>query len=472
MRQLFTALAVILLIGCTPKLPYRTEVPSVSGNVQQHCAQAQANPGPAGQGSSSHQRLPYADLFFVEFDDQGLLYPSDGREFGRASRHIDALMAGLESLAKMGGLSIVVYVHGWKHNAQAADPDVERFRQLLADACLIEQAKAKEGGKQHRVVGVYVSWRGKSIDLPEPWISTSFWDRKNTAEHVAQGESRALFARLRAFQTAQNSVTSIGVPVRTAAEAAKLTFPEKKVLLILLGHSFGGLIIYNSVAQSLINSLYEAVPNPQGKKVIARFADMIIIANPAFEALRYTPLHRAAATSTFEEYQTPVFVSITSTADTATRLFFPLGRHFSTIFQTHASDEEREANRRTMGHIKSYITHDLELGGSACEGWKPPPENVKDMQENVEDIHRNLKLEIDNARGFFKTPPPAKWTRIFCGNTTLRHSAGHQYSPIWNVRTTGDLVPDHSDITGAAFVSFVRQLYHDVILEEIIKRKP
>ena len=472
MRHLFTALAVILLIGCTPKLPYRTEVPSVSGNVQQHCAQAQANPGPAGQGSSSHERLDYADLFFVEFDDQGLLYPSDGREFGRAFCHIDALMAGLESLAKTGGLSIVVYVHGWKHNAQAADPDVERFRQLLADAYLVEEAKAKEGGKQHRVVGVYVSWRGKSIDLPEPWISISFWDRKNTAQDVAQGESRALFARLRAFQTAQNSVTSTGAPVRTAAEAEKLTFPEKRVLLILLGHSFGGLIIYNSVAQSLINSLYEAAPDPQGKKVIARFADMIIIANPAFEALRYTPLHRAAAISTFEEYQTPVFVSITSTADTATRLAFPAGRCFSTIFQTHASDEEREANRRTMGHVESYITHDLELGGSACEGWKPP-ENVKDMQENVKDMHhRNLKLEIDNARGFFKSPPPAKWSRTFCGNTTLRHSAGHQYSPIWNVRTSGDLVPDHSDITGPVFVSFVRQLYHDVILEEIIKRKP
>ena len=136
MRHLFTALAVILLIGCTPKLPYRTEVPSVSGNVQQHCAQAQANPGPAGQGSSSHERLDIADLFFVEFDDQGLLYPSDGREFGRASCHIDALMAGLESLAKTGGLSIVVYVHGWKHNAQAADPDV-RTVPSVAGRCLL-----------------------------------------------------------------------------------------------------------------------------------------------------------------------------------------------------------------------------------------------------------------------------------------------------------------------------------------------
>lgn len=462
MRQSFAALSAALLLGCSPTLPHRTELSS----VPQRCAGAPAQPRTAQQGNTSHEQLTYADLFFVEFDDQGLQYPQ-GSEFGHASCHIDALMAGLESLATKAGLSIVVYVHGWKHNAAAGDRDVEEFHKLLKDAELVEQAKAERGGTPHRVVGIYVSWRGKSLDLPEPLISLSFWDRKNTAQHVAQGESRALFARLRAFQTAQNSPPPARGPARAAADAEKLSFPEKKVLLILIGHSFGGLIIYNSVAQSLINSLYEAAPNAQGKKVLARFADMIIIANPAIEALRYTPLHRAAAASTFDEYQTPIFVSITSTADWATRLAFPAGRYLSTVLENHASQEEREANRSTIGHVDGYITHELGVTGAVCEGWKAAD---KGTLPTLEQASKNLDLEISNASRFFANLPASpNWSRSFCGNTALRHTGGDRYSPIWNIRTTGEIVPGHNEISEPIFINFVRQLYHDVILSEIIR---
>src|SRR5207253_11373762 len=120
----------------------------------------------------------------------------------------------------------------------------ESFRRLLVDAELVEQAKAGQFGlPPHRVVGIYVAWRGKSVQLPEPLISATFWDRKNTALHVAIGESRTLFARLRSFEALQNGDPSIPAP-------------EKKVLLILMGHSFGGLILFNAISQSLITSIY------------------------------------------------------------------------------------------------------------------------------------------------------------------------------------------------------------------------
>lgn len=459
MHRAVAVVIAALVVGCAPMLPYRTQVGELSAGCMR------AGPEARQSGESNHERLPYADLFFVEFDDQGLLYPT-GSEFGQASCHIDALMAGLEALAQRQPLSIIVYVHGWKHNARAPDPDVKDFRALLADAAMVEEAKAKLGSVPHRVVGILVGWRGRSLEMPEPIISLSFWDRKAAAERVAQGESRSLFARLRAFQTAQNGAAG---SARSPAAAEKLAFPDKKVLLILVGHSFGGLIIYNSVAQSLINSLYEAAPNEEGKKTLGRFADMIIVANPAFEALRYTPLQRAAEASTFESYQTPIFVSITSEADWATRMAFPLGRYLSTVFESHASDEERDANRRTIGHVDRYITHELKVDGDVCPGWKLPDDGSLPTPEQA---YRNLLAEIKNAKAFFLAPPTQpNWRRHFCGNVVLAHIGGHRNSPIWNVRTTGGIVPGHNDIKRPLFINFVRQLYHDVILAEILNPK-
>ena len=56
------------------------------------------------------------DLFFVEFDDQGLLYPKEPKEqFGNASNQIELTLEKLRTLAAAGqSLSLVVYVHGWK----------------------------------------------------------------------------------------------------------------------------------------------------------------------------------------------------------------------------------------------------------------------------------------------------------------------------------------------------------------------
>jgi hypothetical protein len=446
-----------VLLGCTPTVPHRTQLSPIS--TDHKCASAASKANDASSNASNHERVGEADLYFVEFDDQGLLFPQEGAEYGAASCQTDALMADLDFLAKSeSGLSIIVYVHGWKHNAAAADSDVQTFRQLLVDAAAVEAAKEQfgqqHGLKRNHVVGVYVSWRGKSLDLPEPLISLTFWDRKNTAQHVAQGQSRDLFARLRGFQTTQN-------------RDSKPDAPQKKVLLILMGHSFGGLILFNAVSQSLINSLYEdGGLTPAGRKITPRFADMIIVANPAVEALRYTPLHRAAAAGTFDQYQTPIFVSVTSRADWATGRAFPFGRYLNTIFQTHASEEEEKANRNTMGHVDQYITHELELRAKdapdVCREWKTGTTLA------------DLKLEVENSRRFFeqlgaRALDPG-WTREFCGNTRLRHRMGvsHPYSPIWNVRTNKEIVPGHNDITKPHFIGFVRQLYHDVVINRLI----
>ncbi len=452
-----------LVTGCVPMAPYRTVWHAAAATEPPEFCDTGASQAGSPPVLPNHEHAPLFDLYFVEFDEAGLLYPRGMPDVGIASCHIEALMQDLNELSKGGdGLSLVVYVHGWKHNASNADPNVQTFRLLLADAALVEQAKQKRFNlPPHRVVGVYVSWRGKSVTLPEPVASLSFWDRKSTAQHVAEGESRVLFSRLRGFYELQNRIS----PPNQG---------EKKVLLILMGHSFGGLILLEAISQSLITSLFEYDTTPGQESVIPRYGDIIILANPAVEALRYTPLHRAASAQRYARYQSPIFVSITSTADWATSVAFPIGRSVNAMFETALSDEEHDANRKTLGHMDQYVTHELLMrtdGITTCPGWNPVTD--PGAPSAMEQESRNLALEHDNADQFFgpdgaNRPFPSGWERNFCGNTVLRQLKTDPNSPIWNVRTDGDIIPSHNEITKPVFVNFVRQLYHDTVIHPII----
>jgi len=55
--------------------------------------------------------------------------------------------------------------------------------------------------------------------------------------------------------------------------------------LIIVGHSFGGMVVYSALAQSLIEAASSIAPH-----VGTRFADLVLLVNPAFEAVRYLPI--------------------------------------------------------------------------------------------------------------------------------------------------------------------------------------
>src|SRR5690554_6545999 len=133
--MMFRALLVMTLalasVACMPLGPYRT--------VEQGSA---ANCSPdsqwkvAGQCERAAKEVNSSyDLLFVEFTDQGLQFPSE--QFGdTAAYQINNALGHLGNLASSspGGLYVVVYVHGWKHNASSNDEDVRNFRRLLQDA--------------------------------------------------------------------------------------------------------------------------------------------------------------------------------------------------------------------------------------------------------------------------------------------------------------------------------------------------
>ena len=334
-------LGVLMVISCNQHAPYRTQF-SKGTPCLRPAGSTEAGRGNCESHSWERGGNDY-DVLFVEFDDMGLLHPKGGPNVGDAWDQIENAMQTLGELSKQwDNLSLVVYVHGWKHNAHADDKNVELFHSILQHTSLVEQARSK--GRY--VVGIYLGWRGLSVD-DKPFnllTNGTFWTRKSAALHVAQGSARHFLARLRAFQRTQNCKANpkLCAPMvaQTTEESPELQrdTPEAKVRMIIIGHSFGGLIVFNAISGYLIESLTEQGQGSteeasRSAATLQRFGDMVVLLNPAFEATRYTPLQRVAARRKYDHYQAPILVLITTTADTATKVCFQLGETGKQLFR-------------------------------------------------------------------------------------------------------------------------------------------
>jgi hypothetical protein len=114
-----------------------------------------------------------------------------------------------------------------------------------------------EVGSERPVIGIFVGWRGLSIY--GAWLTNlTFWNRKTAALRVALGSVRDLFGRLRQFRQRR----------------------DKDSTLVVVGHSFGGLIVYSALVQSLVElALFSEIDH-----IEPSFANLVLLVNPAFEA--------------------------------------------------------------------------------------------------------------------------------------------------------------------------------------------
>ena len=125
---------------------------------------------------------------------------------------------------------IVVYVHGWHNNATEAKPNLPAFRsfmcELEADICDVATAKRGYRPACPGVQGVYVGWRGDSLDpvmLPDILDVGTFGGRRNASRRVGRGD----------LQEVIELVTG---------------FPERDVFIA--GHSLGANAIYYALKTS------------------------------------------------------------------------------------------------------------------------------------------------------------------------------------------------------------------------------
>jgi hypothetical protein len=436
------------------------------------------------------------DLYTVEFDDQGWLAGTPSKYMPDQTQ-LSLLMAGLNKLTRGRGdadarpLSVIIYTHGWHHTAAPDDSNVIAFRRLLARASVVERElclSKRRGGataleeapaeacseneavavwkKRRRVVGVYVGWRGDSVEGPLI-DDLSIWDRKLAAESVALGSVQEFFARMHSFYvehechtTAENE-TDGGALVNCA-----------DVRMLTVGHSFGGLITYRALAPRLMLGISETAPDEFNSKLryAYGFGDLTVLINPAFEATRFEPLAEAAAGRPYltpasgKSAQLPILIVATSKTDRATEIAFPTFRWFTTLFETTQGPEGR-ANLETVGWDSRYRTHSLQLVTTpdSCGITKQTPLSQRLLAEaRWADQQRDARYAGFGAE-----------TLELCDSLRLSQQPAWalkrpDFLPLWVIQADKEVIDGHNDFLDTNFVNFVRQVYYTILAEEDI----
>ena len=346
------------------------------------------------------------DLHVIEFDDQGMGFHRE--------EALNGLMDSLaESQAKKETPIIVVFVHGWKHNALDDDGNLVSFQELLAHT-------AAAGTPNRPVVGVYLSWRGLSRYGNFFWLQSSFWSRQKAAERIAQGSPREVLGRLKAFRNGEPG----GPPQAT---------------LVIVGHSFGGLIVYTAIAQSLI----ESAASPEQKT--PSFGDLVILVNPAFSAISYLPIWTIVQSKKFDGNQLPVCVSVTATNDWATGIAYPIGSFLRLINERFRGCKEGTALTHTMGHLAWMRTHTLELASPSDSNDAATANSPGEIVTRRALAHAAL-LAISNGE-----------TQTF-GGVRVVPAENVSPSPFWVASAPPTIIDGHNGIFKPSFIAFARGL--------------
>lgn len=458
MRYLKTVLwltYIVMLTACAPADPYWTVKCDQKENFAANGVSCPSQvshklltPGDAGfptpaTPATETRTISAPDSHYylgvVEFDEYGNL-------FNR--RQLEDLMAQLTLKdAEEGPPLIVVFTHGWHHNASKEDGNLLAFaNDALSEIAALE--KKVYGAKARPVVGIYVGWRGESINV-DYLNNLTFWDRKNVAHAVGDGGLQELFVKLDEFRYA---------PKRAG-----------KSRLVIIGHSFGGAVTYSTLHHHFVEKLTANDPlHPIG--------DMVVLINPAFEAMKLKPLLDIAWSK--EEYQQstrPMLMIVTSEADTPTRHLFKAGRTLSTLFWDYHSAEERALNTTAVGHYVPFITHSLVTlkPGQECQtqgAAEPVDRNAVNVglpaNKYCFDEIRNMQIKQGLREEL--VAKPMLLTR--CDNPNdCSNVDGNPYlpkgsyeegkvpigSPILNIRTSAGVMSGHNDIWNPTMRAFI-----------------
>ncbi|MDB6062754.1 MAG: esterase/lipase/thioesterase family active site protein [Verrucomicrobiaceae bacterium] len=429
-RYLFLLVSFSVLIsGCTSSRQYRTnyELCQSKFDAPSSCATSAIRSESLADGSN------YL-LGFVEFDDQGQLWDR---------RQMAAVVDTLSEKAAGNDLLIVVFAHGWQHNAAPGDGNIETFRKVLAKLSEDEKYISQLSGKPARTVaGVYLGWRGESISIPL-LNNLTFWDRKNTAEKVGHGAVTEVFSRLEQLKRDKESTDS----------------GKNSVRMVSVGHSFGGLVLHTALSQMLANRFVRTT-GPDGIQAdVDKFGDLVVLINPAFQAQLFSTLSdMSAERGTYFNSQMPVMAVLTSEADYATRYAFPAGRWVSTLFEktrdttrwnaatkTQETISESETNVDAVGHFAPYRTHKL----------YPAPTVNADKAASL-NSSESIGSALSAAAAWEDDKPGSKIQ--FTGVTLERENSSVGRNPYLVISVDRKLIRDHNDIDDPRVVEFIKQL--------------
>jgi hypothetical protein len=389
------AAAWVLLSGCASSSHFRT---TVTPCQTRSYAYAPGLPG--------CKDLAYT-FNLIEFNENGRLW--DAGQLASAEGAITHLAAQKKPLL------LVIFIHGWHHNADVKDENIASLESVLA--------RTTRSLPDWNIMGIYLGWRGESTALkPEFLNNISFYNRRSAADRVANSVELA-DTLLRLGFDAKNAYMNAFPGSATEA-------PPPQPQVILVGHSFGGRILERSIVPSLLASVRSEGEINRGKPF-----DLILLMNPAHSALGTMDLVDTLRDATYD--QRPFIVNITSTADSATGTIYPLAQRLNGNhgpYATFSGDDlslkdERYLSTYTAGHLAQFQSH--------IAVPLPAGKNPDDYPFHFIGDGKDYVIEEQPA------PQPWNWAR---GAAAVAGSANPAPTPYWVIRVEKDLVANHGDI--------------------------
>lgn len=430
-------------------------------------------------------------LAFIEVDDMGELF--DKAELDTAL----SLIRQTNDRAKTGQGStdpiVLTFVHGWKNNASLHNDNVRGFKAAL-------QEVYRRFGKTHHVIGIYIGWRGDLI--------------------------RSYLPVARQFSYFNREATAIRVPGATLSSAltqiATRTHENSHALAIFVGHSFGGLLLERALSPATASQIAEAAiytqeaSEPQQdssvaekKRLAAQLAvdsraDLVIFINPAgaateakqmmdfltYSDYRYQPFRdpRSAALSG-NDLDRPLFVSLTSTADLATKVALPIGHGLPFLgFKSNGSFRDLSQDPDKKYSLACYDPHNQEHQNwvltTKAEGAQSQGSYYMSSAPHMQTLQSHVMLKATGANQM-RVSSTGQTIHIDDPNaiaecnrelfnkqrlnivSTFRLQDTHlcfaiqerpnrcNGTPYWMMEIDPDVVPDHGTIFTARFISFV-----------------
>lgn len=296
---------------------------------------------------------PCLEMRALEFTDRGNLLQLNQLE--QLSARIQEMQVKYKATP-----NVVVYVHGWHHNAKSTDPDLQQFKDRLQTFATLENFNDRP------TIGVYVGWRGDSIGIRGVNFLT-YYGRKRTAEIVGRTGLRQAVLRLE-------------------SEVQRLDGR-----FILIGHSFGTNAVLSAVQGDLIGRANEGnlchlereerensqkYHNDEIRQRFsicmraARFGHGVYLFNPAIEANAFSPLRSSMTGRDFDRNQPKLLHVVATKAETGARTAFSIAqRLLNTLWSVDRSDvalgnlctgeachSEVDLMTTTMGQYAPYWT--------------------------------------------------------------------------------------------------------------------
>src|SRR6201987_6215070 len=406
-----------------------------------------------GVGAPADGRYKFA---FIEFGDQGSALDTSQRA------------AAINVIRQAQRPLLFVYIHGWMNNAVSGD--VCRFEHFID---MVSRLPEVTQGKIN-VIGVYIAWRGKDLTVPGLNLLT-FWNRKLAGGDVA----------------AQNSCLAT---INELALAARE--PGKQVHhCVLMGHSFGGLVLSNTISHSILDASSTGARN-------ASPCDMAVAFNPADDSIgtrqllseldylyKYDPTRGAyvgrspgAEEGAVMSENHPLLIVLQSENDQATGKFFPIGQSLANTLNLHyhwdkvpvpgsngQKVSEGEFQTHTPGNDKYLVNFNVvPLGGATPPSGLSTYEN-RAFEANVrQNVHGRTFFTSEKNNGHEKpfcrgpdynpdeTRPPTgnedwrRWEFVYSGNARV---------PCWIVRVPKDIIWGHGGLWSDNSVAMFGALY-------------